>query len=271
LRTNRRIAFIIAHYHVDGILGETMREIVNYLDHRMIPTLFISTNLHPNQAPLLPKSVTLITRENIGYDFYSYKIGLDHLAQGQDYDFICVLNNSFISIDAVKLLDRFIASLDESTDVVGLTISRELDLHLQSYLLAFSARVIEDLAFQNWWRNMAPLSERGKVIVYYELGLSRVLRESGFSIRAAYIPSKEAQLSALCHAIRIGFRTANFSDDGTVTLNLSDAESLNPTHFMWEELLDQFGIVKRELFEKNPFFQDLSRLFGQHADRLSRY
>ena len=45
---------------------------------------------------------------------------------------------------------------------------------------------------------------------------------------------------------------------GTVDINAGD--TLNPTHFMWDFLLDHCGIVKMELIERNPLKIDLTEL-----------
>jgi hypothetical protein len=45
--------------------------------------------------------------------------------------------------------------------------------------------------------------------------------------------------------------------DGSVTLNVNAADGLNPTHFLWDALFEQFGVIKTELLKRNPYALDL--------------
>ena len=261
-----QIAFVIAHYHPEGEIGATVRQIVDYAGAIAAPVVLVSTHASDQAAASLPEDVTLIRRPNEGYDFYSYKIGLDALG-GQDFDYVVLLNNSFVCLDVDKLMGQALAALDGQADVVGLTRSREVQEHLQSYWLAFSRRVLADADFRRWWHDMVPLSERHQVIAQYELGLSQWLLERGWALQAVYHPSAQARLRALCHAVLIDFVQPDLGLGQSVTLDLAQADYLNPTHFMWTELAQQLGLIKRELIERNPFRQPLGE-WGQQMAAL---
>ena len=267
--SQKRVGFVIAHYHPQGRLSESLAAVLTCLAERAIPAVLVSTNLAEEERAFVPPATIVLKRDNVGYDFYSYRVGLDAIAAMGDFDFICILNTSIIVVDAPKFVDGFLRCLDGSSDAVGMTLSRECAFHLQSYLIGFSRKILQDPAFRQWWADMTPISERGLVIVQYELGLSRFLLNAGYTLGSAFHPSNQARLRALCRAIAIGFRNKESDDGDTVTLHLSEAETVNPTHFMWDELLDKFAFVKRELVEKNPFRLDLSSLHAAYGPRLT--
>jgi hypothetical protein len=76
------------------------------------------------------------------------------------------------------------------------------------------------------------------------------------------VPSLDELLVAACRAVETRYwRVANVSQ--FVTLDLEMAKSLNPTHFLWDSLLDRFAVVKLELLLKNPFGLNLTRLHSR--------
>jgi rhamnosyltransferase len=85
-----------------------------------------------------------------------------------------------------KMLDRLD---DQGCDVGGVTISNVFGQHVQSYFLRFGPRVLASPTFQAFWLGMPTVSVRRDVIRLFELGLSRLLRISGFSLGSIFEPS----------------------------------------------------------------------------------
>lgn len=248
-----KVAFILAHYHKDGVLQESMARILSAARAISDSVTLVSTNLSHDHAARINASIKVIVRENVGYDFYSYKIGLDHLGDTSAFDHVVLINSSFVCVDSDKLLNAVLQGLGKGFDLTGLTASNELAPHVQSYLMAFSRRAIGDDRIADWWRGMSPISDRNQVIVNYELGLSAFVGECGFSLGAVYSPSEAAMLRGAAHAAKIGFIPMPQVHDGVLSVPLAQIMALNPTHFMWEELFERYGVMKRELIEKNPF------------------
>ena len=261
-------AYVVAHFHVSGLLGTSTRNLLEYLRRHDGRVILVSTGLTVDEALAVPAGVEVIVRENVGYDFYSYKIGIEAIVDPQNYDYVFILNNSFVCFEPQKLMDGVFKKLSAPTDILGLTCSRETSLHLQSFFIAFSRKVVLSAPFRNWWRAVEPISDRQSVIDKYEIGLSSFLIASGYDLKYAFVPSANAKLYALCHAIKLGMIELDVSREQDVRLDLRIAEHLNPAHFCWQELLDQFGIVKRELFARNPFRLDLASLFDVYGPRL---
>ena len=232
-------------------------------------TILVSTNLTDEAVCSVHSDIKVIVRANVGYDFYSYKVGLESIEELDLYDHVFIMNSSFVCFDPDKLISRFVACLDESVDVLGLTFSRERIPHLQSYFIAFSRRTIMSAPLRKWWNELKPASDREVVISRYELGLSSFLFAQGFNLAGAYEPSPMVKCQALCHAIRLGLYRPRLLPFSMMMLNLRHADKLNPTHFLWEDLLSQFGVLKRELYERNPYHCDLQSLYYVHGERLA--
>ena len=259
------IAFVFAHYSTSGLLDRSSRNLLESL-RKAGRLIVVSTNLRPEEASSLHSEIRVITRDNQGYDFYSYKIGLEAIANPASYDYIVVLNSSFVCLEPEKLVATLKTSLD--SDVVGLTMSKEGTQHLQSYCIAFSRHVLLSAPVLNWWAELEPISERQTVIERYELGLSRCLLANGFKIKAVFSPSAKARCQALCQAVPLGLYEPRVLPFARALLDLRHSDELNPTHFMWEELLGHLGIIKRDLIEKNPYQINLTKLRERHGERI---
>jgi lipopolysaccharide biosynthesis protein len=243
-------AVVIAHYDHEGLVRDDLRALVHDLSSVADTVVFVSTGLTAAAARDLPPGVTTIVRENRGYDFYSYKVGIESLGDLGRLSRLFLVNSSFICIDRHKLVQRFFKSDHGDYDVFGLTRSHEGRPHLQSFLLSFGPRCLQSEMFQRWWSRMIPIDDRESVIQTYEVGLSAYLQDCGFSMGSAYVPTRREKAVAWLRSV---LRTAP----------QADPMALNPTHFYWDFLLENFGIVKVELAQKNPHRLNLRRLKPQ--------
>jgi rhamnosyltransferase len=246
-------AFVVAHHHPQGEVAEDLRALVQYLAALPARVVFVSTNLSPEARATLPAGVEVITRENVGYDFYSYKVGIEALGDPSAFEQLVIFNSSFACLDPGKLCERFFAASRRGIDLLGLTASGEIAPHLQSYFVSFEGRrVLASPAFREWWAAMTPVSERERVIAQYEIGMSRHFHSHGFVVGAAFAPSPRQDEVALARWREFRARHPGMRDRA--------AHELNPTHFLWDALLEEFGIVKLEVARKNPYGLDLGAL-----------
>lgn len=224
-------AFVVAHYDPAGRVARDLRELVAHL-RSMGRVVFVSTNLAGGEARDLGQGVEVITRPNEGYDFFSYKRGIESLGALSAFDTVTILNSSFVCLDPARLTQRFFARSRPEVDVLGLTANFEGGPHLQSYWISFEGRrVLDSPAFAAWWDDMEPVSQRDLVISRYELGMSQAFKAAGFTLASAYAAPLQP---GVAHR--------------------------NPTHLYWEALMEEFGILKLELLRTNPFRMDLGKL-----------
>jgi len=145
-----------------------------------------------NPAPAqLPPSwqgpdLTLVFERHRGYDFGSYRRGLE-LAQArgllEQASHVLLCNDSVLGPlgDLEPLLQRMQAAPDEAW---GLTASHQLTPHLQSYFVLLGRELLERAPLRHFFNSIEPLLSRYAVIQRYELGLSRALLAAGAPLQA---------------------------------------------------------------------------------------
>ena len=231
-QTPRR-AFVVAHYDPAGRIAWNLRDLVAHLAS-LGRVVFVSTNLSGEASGSLPAGVQVITRPNEGYDFFSYKRGIEALGDPPAFDCVVILNSSFVCLDPPRLTQRFFSRARPDVDLLGLTANYEYAAHLQSYWISFEGRrVLDSPAFAQWWRDMEPVSDRDLVIPRYEVGMSQAFHNAGFRLASAFTPPAQ-RWGAVAHR--------------------------NPTHVFWDALMEEFAVVKLELLRTNPFRMDLGKL-----------
>jgi lipopolysaccharide biosynthesis protein len=253
-------AVVLAHFHPHGRLERHLTEFVEFLASRTGRIVFVSTGLRQQGARYLEGRVRLIVRENVGYDFWSYRVGIDALGDLRSFRRLWILNSSFLILDPERLCSRLLDE-DHTGDLIGITMSNEHLPHVQSYSVVFQgARVIQSHAFSSWWSQMVPISDRIQVILRYELGMSRHFGSAGFGLGSAFAVSRREALQALLRSIDARKLRIPPGGQGTFYLDVSQGFALNATHYCCERLLAELGIVKLDLVRSNPHKLDLRDL-----------
>lgn len=198
----------------------------------------------------------VIVRDNIGYDFVSYKSGLEYLNHNK-FEEIVICNDSvygpFFDIDKVfKKMDL------QRCDFWGITSNDDISFHLQSYFLVFKKSVLNSSAFSDFWVTVDSLDSKNEIIRCYEVGLTQCLLKAGLmaSVSADYKLGLSAQIIYLTK--RISVRKikqkifAIFKGENLIP-------KINSTHEYWKELLLQGGMpfIKVELLRDNPMEVDI--------------
>ncbi|HZQ72814.1 MAG TPA: rhamnan synthesis F family protein [Burkholderiales bacterium] len=253
------LAFVVAHYHPRGKLPVHLFNLVRYMATLTERVVFVSTGIAPAEAARLAPHAKVIARDNVGYDFWSYKIGIDALGERRGLARLVLCNDSFLTFDPHQLCTAFLQPV-AGPALRGISASRQRAPHVQSYWVAFEhGSLINGAEFARWWGEMTPRSEREDVIVSYELGMSARFAAHGVPVKAAYEPTNEELLIALCRAIER--RCVRVEQPPRLcTLNLDAALELNPTHFLWDALAARYAIVKLEFLKGNPYRMDLTAL-----------
>jgi lipopolysaccharide biosynthesis protein len=246
-------AAIFAHFDSDGSRCENVKMLLEALIKVFPKVLVVSTGGLSKVVPECFPRVEVIQRPNVGYDFYSYKVGALALLKDSELTDLVFCNSSIAVLDSAK----FEAALYEvlspnSSDLVGLTASSQFEFHVQSYL--FRLRLSEPVRkfARNFFGSVRPRNFKEEVIFDYEIGLTRRALGFGLSVSSAYRPTVE---DALAQTFRWSEsqRKKNCATDDTVG-------GENPTQWSADRLAQLFGFVKWELLLANPNHIDLSFL-----------
>lgn len=193
----------------------------------------------------------VIERANVGRDLAAYRDAIRYLVHAGYRGPMTLANDSVIwREDAHPDLTSRAAGV--GAHVVGATSSLEPFRHLQTPWLWLSGSVSEAqlLQLSGLWRN---IRTRGAAISYGELPFTHVASELGLSTRAIF-PYE----TVLAEFLRIHDEDGDVSGDTRrrrrrVLSAAARGIALNPTHFMWSELLALgYPGIKRDLLRTNP-------------------
>lgn len=261
LTLDPKLAFVIAHYNPDGRVPRDLFNLVVYISKLSDRIIFVSTHIAEIEIKKLSPYAQVIARENFGYDFWSYKIGVETLGDLKQTERIVFFNSSFITLDPKALMNSFLKPVS-SQALRGLTISNHPKLHVQSYLFAFeNSALINSTEFKSWWEQMVPLSNRDEVIDRYEIGMSEWFSKYGVPIKSALkVDQKDIVKSVYRALLKRHWKITDFTKILRVKLSfyLKIHQNLNPTHFFWMTVYNQSKILKVDLIKNNPTNQDLS-------------
>ncbi len=258
--TNRATIFV--HYDKNDIVDNYVYYYLDELKQNSSKVIFVSTsNLKNDDITRLSKiCCDVIIRENTGYDFMSYRIGLNSFDYTK-YDEVVICNDSVYG-PFYPLSNIFKEMEDKNCNFWGITSSAEIAFHLQSYFLVFKKPVLLSLTFFEFWEDVKTLDDKRKIIETYEVGLTQKLISKGFlastfiSYNAPFIKKillkiKRLTLKKIIDKISSSSKKINLTREFTM---------INYTHSFWRELIlvSKMPFIKIELLRDNPVEVNIS-------------
>ena len=104
------VGIVIAHYSSSGRLAKHLVNLIQELSKYSKNIIFVSTGILESELSKLAPYATVIARENTGYDFWSYKVGLEELGDLSRFQKVVCFNSSFICLKPDLLLERAFSS-----------------------------------------------------------------------------------------------------------------------------------------------------------------
>ena len=175
---------IVAHFDADNKWQENFLQTLSIINKVVDKTILVTTSQNIDNLPLEFSNVKLIKRPNIGYDFYSYKVGYNFALREKTCDGILLVNSSFYMINKEKFRKtlNFLISNGNKNKVIGLTASRQYFYHLQSYLIYIQINKRTKNILEKTILKVEPQNTKHEVIMKYEIGLSQYFINSKFVI-----------------------------------------------------------------------------------------
>lgn len=263
-------AIIFVHFDKDGLLDPHVQFFLGELRKHCETLIFVSASILPTE---LEKAALIcdqaISRENVGYDFVSWKVGLAALVYPESYDEVTFVNDSCYGplFDLGRVFDQ---ASSKSCDMWGLTYSHELVFHIQSFFFSFRRSIIASADFKQFWDSVEPLSNKAEIIKRYELGMTSYFRERGFRTYALFDIRLMTFLERLMAAFYNGpYLQRKFSRIFKGFLRGKRAR--NPMHTYWHSVLNRgVPFIKVELLRDNPLEIELPRVW-RFLKRCKRY
>lgn len=263
-------ALVVAHHHPDGRVARHLLEFIEYVCRWVTPhVIFVSTALSDEDKDRVEALCPVIRRENVGYDFWSYKIGIEALPTERPWKRWVILNSSIV-ISNSALLAHELFSRPVGHGIVGLTRSMDFAAHVQSYCVVFEGEhFLKSEIMKNWWAQMQPISDREQVIQSYEIGMTQFFARNGIPVRALYQPTPGEKLMGIMRSrVDGGCLLPLPAHQDSFLIRLADADHLNPTHWMWDAIFGRFGIVKIDFLKNNIFSKQLYSLVESLPDPI---
>lgn len=256
------LLIVFVHYNQYGLYDDYVDYYINKLleINEKKSITFVSTSKLPEEAKktLIDKNIKVIERENVGYDFYSYKVGIEN-GYTDEISSVLICNDSVFGplYDINKIYDNMKNSKD---DIVGISDTFERSYHLQSYFILFKQSAIMNPSFKRFWKSVEVLSGRDEVIEKYELGMSKYFLDKGLTL-GAYNKLLPTCLNVILYGQKKQWMLARCFRYFR-KLRPSEATQINVTHHLWERLITKhnFPFIKRELVDKNPENMSLEKL-----------
>jgi len=266
-------ATILVHYDKDDQVDDYVYTYLKAL--RIVTThlVFVSTaKLKYTQIEKLKLHCDeVIIRENIGYDFMSYKIGLESFDYST-YDEVLICNDSVYGplYPMQKLFDTMHS---QKCDFWGITDNTDMGYHIQSYFMLIKKPVLQSTVFLNFWKDVEILHNKDEIIKRYEVGFSQLLIKAGFIAKSStyFQPSSMQKFS-----IFISKFTPKKIMKKLKSLFLGKAKiirigKINTTHYFWKELILSGSVpfIKIELLRDNPMnvdIKDFEKIISEVSD-----
>lgn len=267
-------AVVFVHYDRDGVFDDhvvhALRQYRGLADHLVV----VSTSARELPATLEPIVDTFIPRENVGYDFCSWRAGLESLGDPARFDEVVCANDSVYG----PLFDLAPAFSDPriiDADFWGMCLSDQgikrrgggPAPHLQSWFFAMRRPLLGSAAFREFWRSVRPQAGKHSVIDRYEIGMSECFQAAGFRIAGLY-DQRTAPPVTLAElwphlSLRAPLRSRR--------LLRKSRRMHNPSELLWRRLLDA-GVpyVKVSLLGVNYYGLDLA-IVREGLRRLPAY
>lgn len=251
---------VFSHYDPNGHVEPYVLQYLTELKRCGMAVVLVSTSESLDEASvraLEEVASTAILRENIGYDFGSYRVGIDHLRHRGIRPRQLLLTNDSV-FGPFHALDQVLADA-QAHDLYGMTDSFDFHHHVQSFFLVYGERVLQSQDFADFWNEVEFIDAgepgfKQQIILRYEVGGSQYFLERGYSVSAAY--PFTGVLTRVFEDYLDQLRDAQSQQGSTVRpLDIK----FNATHRFWHTLLDMgFPFLKRELLLLNPTNADIT-------------
>ena len=182
-------ALILAHFDPHGMIDDYVIDALQR--YRQVASQLVLVSASVRQLPAELKTVVdlFVPRENVGYDFCSWRAGIEALGSVCALDeLICVNDSVYGPLDGLApvLGDHRVAAADAwgmCLSVQGTAVRGHAQTpHIQSWFVAMRRPVLQSSAFRSFWSSVTPLPKKADVIERYEIGLSACLRDAGFRL-----------------------------------------------------------------------------------------
>ena len=245
--------FFWHHYDRRGLLPRSWMAVLKGLKAEGWCVVVSSSELDAEaQNDLQRHEIAVLLRDNIGLCLGAYRDFCCLLNETSDLiearSTLVLANDSTLPVGGASTFLRTLTSMVNEQDpahgqLSGITDSIERDCyHVQSYLLMGNAQLIQDPAWERFWREFSITGSKDDLINQGELGLSQALLRAGLTVKARF-----SLIEMLLDETTTNGELARFE--------VREPRGVNLSLYAWKPLLKQGCplIKKQVLFNLRPY------------------
>lgn len=270
MKPAKRIA-VLAHFDPVGDMPLRTRRLIHQLLDVADRLVIVSTGLRVDVFKPDDPRITVILRKNVGYDFYSLKVGIESISDLWAYDELIIANDSIYMLRDRGFNEVFLRMTDANCDMWAMTVSQQVVAHAQSYFVVFRKSLMLTPAFAKFWREVRVVDDKWEIILNYEVGMTQQFVAQGARVEAAFKPTFGDYLTI---AWRLAGRRKRIQPVQFLLelLNWRRVKASNLTHYLWDKVALQLGFLKCEVLRDNPNKLRMHRLAlvvgTEHVDEI---
>ena len=241
----RRPLLLMAQFDAKGGMRPDLIDLIRAYSRFCDVILVAATPALGDQPALLQRlrrhCVGIVVRRNVGYDFGSWRTGLNMFRDAiETSEEVILTNDSFWG--PVRPLRSLFQKLKQTDgDAIGLTDDLMYEPHLQSAFISYRRPALDHPSFHDFWNDLKVWNSKPDIIKRCEVGLTAKLASEGLKLKAIY----------------------------------SEQSNGNVLHYDWKSLIvDQgFPFIKVTLLKGNPTRQNTDgwrELVRSHNPRLAK-
>jgi lipopolysaccharide biosynthesis protein len=252
---------IFAHYDKQDRVDDYVLYTLQKLKELGADIIFVSTATTLGDeciAKISPYCAQIMVRENRGYDFGSWKLGIECADNLPAYQRLILANDSVYG-PLHDLHNLILDMRQRGAAVWGITDSYQLEHHLQSYFLVFEREALDNPAFGEFWQNLPTYRFKRSIIRDGEIGLSAKLSRAGLCVGAVY--GYDSLRKNYPEMVIEAERKSIF------------AAPVNPTRSLWDLLVSDCGcpFLKVDVLRDNPESSPVVKEWPQILGGVSNY
>ncbi len=187
-------ALVFAHYDRDGIIDDYVAESLRR--YRPLVDRLVLVSASAERLPVAFESLVdlFVARANVGYDFCSWRAGIEALGVLDTFDELICANDSvygpLFGLEPALSDHRF-----ADADLWGMCLShqgtkrrgrRTSCPHIQSWFFVIRRPALKSPVFRQFWESVVPLNKKDDVVDRYEIGMTEHFLRAGFRVAALY-------------------------------------------------------------------------------------
>lgn len=261
-----RRALVFAHFDPHGIVDPHVLHALRCYRQHFEVIHFVSTAAltRSQQGYAAALADRVIVRDNVGYDFLSWRAGFEAIPQPRAFDQIVFANDSCYG-PITDLAALWASAAEAPGDLWGASLNRQFRPHVQSFFMVFGRALIRSGFVRCFWHSVETLPDKMQTILRYEVGLSQQAEDAGFTIGALVdVSSPDGETRR-----RVVADTLSLTDPVRSAAGLravANEPYPNPVqNYALEAIRRGMPFVKVELLRDNPLRANLARLHAAMA------